>query len=161
MKVASSVVVLHRVDPATAYQSMYTIICPHISAGHLRDEDLDVLIKVFGKFNGLDLMVDKLENSFLVLNPADADGSKHKRDTQVAVHKILVARLLESLPKQYAMNAVLQELISAQFNAFVATIKRDYENTGLGILYPDQMSSLVLGQLVHRAYLSKQFGEGL
>ena len=94
-------------------------------------------------------------------NPAYVDGTKQEKDTQVAVHKTLVAGLLELLPEEYATNVLLQELIWAWFSVFVATIERDFEDAGLGILYPDQMSSLVVGQLVHWAYLSKRFGEGL
>ena len=106
-------------------------------------------------------MVDGLEEDFLACNPVYADGSKQKRDARVAVHKVIVAGLLDSLPKEYATNPVFQELIRARFNAFVTVLERDFETTGVGTLYPDQMSSLVLGHLVHQAYTSKRFGEKL
>ena len=89
------------------------------------------------------------------------DGSKQKRDAWVAVHKVLVTGLLESPPKEYVTNAMMQELIGAPFSAFVAVLKRDFKNAGLGILYPNQMSSLMLGHLVHNVYSSKQCGEKL
>ena len=117
------IVVLHGVDPAAAYQTMYTIVRPRISSGHLHDEDRDVLVKVFRKFSCLNLTVNGVEDEFLARNPAYADGSKQKRDAHVAVHKVIVAGLLESLPKGYATNTMFQELIGARFNAFMAALE--------------------------------------
>ena len=107
-ELADSIVVLNGVDPTAAYQNMYNMICPHISAGLLCDKDCTVLEKVFGKFSGLDLTVVGLGDDFLADNPACADGSKQKRDARVAVHKVIVAGLLESLPKEYATNHVFR-----------------------------------------------------
>ena len=55
---ADMVVLLHGGNFSSAYITKYNVIRPHVSPGHLRTEDQEVLGKILGDFSGKELTLD-------------------------------------------------------------------------------------------------------
>ena len=155
-----SVVVLHGVDPDATYQNVYNIVCSQVSASRLQLEDCEILCKLFGGFKGTDLTLSVLGDEFLDQNPVYVHGQKRKQ-AKVPVAKAIAAGLVVAMPKEFAMDVALQEVVMGWFKAFVERIQEDFKDAGFEELYPEQGSSVVVGSLVHDMYAVTRFSEGM
>ena len=55
---------LHVLSADNAYTNLYELICPPLSYRHLTKEQMGILTKVFGRFNGTSMKVERLEHKF-------------------------------------------------------------------------------------------------
>ena len=150
--------VLHGVDPDAAYQNMYELVCPQVSAGWLQLEDRMILRKLFGGLKGTDLTLDTLEDEFLGQNPVYVHGHKRKC-AKVPTSKVISTGLAAAMPKEFITDDVLQEVVKGRFKAFIKCDQKDFKDAGFKELYPEQVSSVVVGSMVRDTYGFMQFGE--
>ena len=101
-----------------------------------------------------------LEDMFLGQNPAYVHGHKRKR-AKVPAEKVISAGLVAAMPKEFVMDDILQEVVKGRFKAFVKRIQKDFRDAGFKELYPEQVSSVVVGSIVHDTYGFMQFGDGV
>ena len=79
---------LHGLSSDDAYTNLYELICPHLSYHCVTKEQMDVLAKILGDFNGTGLKMEKLEQGFLEKHPGYAHGTKRKWDPKMSADKV-------------------------------------------------------------------------
>ena len=97
----------------------------------------------------MDLTLNILEDKFLGQNPAYVHGRHERKRAKILVAKVISAGLVAAMPKEFITDEALQEVVKGQFKAFVKCIQKDFKDTGFKELYPEQVSSVVVGSLVH------------
>ena len=160
-KLLEVVLMLHGLSTNDVYTNVYKLICPWISFKRLAKEDMNILTKIFGGFNGTRVKLEKLKHGFLEKHPEYAFGTKRKCDPKVLTEAVVIGELMDNLPAEYGENPELQEGMKRCFIEYTNGVQADFTAAGLGELDQSQIDSVMVGSMVNEYFGNGKFGEGV